>query len=84
MSQEQAPISPLAKARSRKKRKRLQKALDTDKSLDKSEDPIPYPTGEVPGRGDCQLIDFFDNDKAKYNSFLVCTFLCFTTVGPPS
>ena len=57
--------------RSHKKHKHLQKALDADKSPSKSEDIIPYPTGKVPGRGDCQLIDFLGNNKANYNTFLV-------------
>ena len=79
-SQGQAHISPLAEARSRKKRKHLQKTLDADKSLGTSEDTVPYPTGEVPGQGDCQLIDFLDGNKAKYNSFLVRPSPCFPMV----
>lgn len=79
-SQGQARISPLAKVRSRKKRKHLQKALDADKGPGASEDIVTYPTGEVPGRGNCQLIDFLDIDKATYNSFLVRSSLYFPTV----
>lgn len=58
-------------ARSRKKRKRLQRALDTDNSHNEPEDIIEYPTGEVPGRGDCQLVDRIGIDKATYNTFAV-------------
>lgn len=58
-------------ARSRKKRQRLQRVVDAGVGLDESTDAIPYPTGEVPGRGDCQLIDIIGVDKATYNAFAV-------------
>lgn len=70
-SKNPARVSLSISERSRKKRKRLQKALDTNQVLGESDDLIPYPTGEVPGRGDCQLIDLIGQDKATYNAFAV-------------
>ena len=58
--------------RSRKKRKHLQKALDANQSVGEADDLIPYPTGEVPGRGDCQLVECIGQDKETYNAFAVC------------
>src|SRR5882762_11824465 len=78
MSQMLAHVSPQISEHSRKRRKRLQKALDADGGAHNSEDRIPYPTGEVPGRGGCQLVDHIGQDKATYNAFAVCPFYSYS------
>ena len=45
----QGHISLSISEHSRKRRKRLQKALNANQSSHQSEGSVPYPTGEVPG-----------------------------------
>ena len=49
----------------------MQKTLDEGNGPGEPEDVVSYPTGEVPGRGDCQLIEHMGVDKATYNAFTV-------------
>ena len=76
------PHFTVGKAHLCKKHKHLQKVLNANNRLSTSEDTVPYPTGEVPGQGGCQLIDFLNGNKVKYNSFLVHFPPYFPTLDP--
>ncbi|KAF9645544.1 hypothetical protein BDM02DRAFT_3131013 [Thelephora ganbajun] len=55
-----------------KKYKRAKMTLEASKgsAAPRSEDLIPYPTGQTPGRGDFNLFSFLDIGQEEYNAFV--------------
>jgi hypothetical protein len=63
--------------RAQKKYRRARRALEAGPDTPVSQDTIPYPTGETPGRGDLQLSIRLDIGKEEYNAFIVRDFTLF-------